>query len=237
MSELARTVERLKSIFPDYQPSTKGKNRRTAEKQSASQSGRIVPEPLETWKRNTMEPKKISIFIGEYHASKNPAIISTVLGSCVAVCLYDPENEIGGMNHILLPGKAEFGKFNQVARYGINAMELLINKVMRLGARRDHLKAKVFGGAHLFSSISCDNSVGRKNAEFALEFLNKEGIGITAKDLGGNRPRKVFFYTDSGRAIVKQIKKKNYELVKNSETRRIEDIRREIDQCGDVTLF
>ena len=101
--------------------------------------------------------KQISIHIGGYHASREPSVIHTVLGSCVAVCLFDPVNRVGGMNHILLPGKADMRHFDVSARYGINAMELLINKMMQLGGSRNRFLAKVFGGAHLFPAISKEN--------------------------------------------------------------------------------
>jgi len=77
--------------------------------------------------------KQINIHIGDYYASEEPVIITTLLGSCVAVCLFDGENRIGGMSHIFLPGRAEWDRFDSSARYGINAMELLINKIMKLG--------------------------------------------------------------------------------------------------------
>lgn len=122
--------------------------------------------------------KPVNISIGEYFASKTPAIIHTLLGSCVAVCLYDPYRRIGGMNHILLPGKADMKHFDVRARYGINAMELLINKMMTLNAGRRQLVAKVFGGAHVIPMISREHGIGQKNAEFILDFCRIEGIKV-----------------------------------------------------------
>ena len=91
--------------------------------------------------------KSFSIHIGGFHASRNPAVIETLLGSCVAVCLYDPVARIGGMNHILLPGKADLKHFDNVARYAINAMELLINRVMTLGGKRSFDRKGFWRGA------------------------------------------------------------------------------------------
>ncbi|MDM8535516.1 chemotaxis protein CheD, partial [Desulfobacterales bacterium HSG17] len=91
--------------------------------------------------------RHVDIHIGEFHASGQPTVISTLLGSCVAVCLYDPIKQIGGMNHILMPGRADMKRFDMSARYGINAMELLINRIMNLGGKRRNLVAKIFGGA------------------------------------------------------------------------------------------
>ena len=112
--------------------------------------------------------KKVSIHIGGFHASTKPTVIDTLLGSCVAVCLYDHVAPVGGMNHILLPGKADLRHFDNVARYAINAMELLINRILNLGGKRQNLTAKVFGGAHVLPTISEENGVGAKNSEFVL---------------------------------------------------------------------
>ncbi|MGA2401571.1 MAG: chemotaxis protein CheD [Syntrophobacteraceae bacterium] len=99
--------------------------------------------------------KLIRIHIGGLHASKEPAVIDTVLGSCVAVCLHDAVERIGGMNHILLPGEAELTHFDTSARYGINAMELLINTIATLGGNRRRIAAKAFGGAHILPELVC----------------------------------------------------------------------------------
>ncbi len=149
--------------------------------------------------------KQISIHIGEYHASRDPAVIHTVLGSCVAVCLFDPANRIGGMNHILLPGNADMKKFNRSARYGINAMQLLINRIMNLDGDRYRLVAKVFGGGNVISSITGKNAIGEKNVSFALELLQKEKIRVVSKDVWGNVSRKIYFHTDTGEVFVKRI--------------------------------
>ena len=129
--------------------------------------------------------RSISIHIGGFHASKEPTVIDTLLGSCVRL-LHDHVASIGGMNHILLPGKADLKIFDNVARYAINAMELLINRVMTLGGHRPNLIAKVFGGAHVLPAVSAKNGMGAKNSEFVLEFLQMEiVISIVSHDLGG----------------------------------------------------
>ena len=120
----------------------------------------------------------VNINIGDYYASKEPEIIRTVLGSCVAVCLFDPVNQIGGMNHILLPGKPDLKHFDASARYGINAMELLINEILNLGGKKRFLTAKAFGGGHVLPAISRENGVGERNSKFVAEFLHNEGIKI-----------------------------------------------------------
>ena len=154
---------------------------------------------------NTEEIKTVSIHVGEYHASRGATIIETLLGSCVAVCLIDPVKGIGGMNHILLPGEATIGRCDAVSRYAVNAMELLINKIMSLGGDRNRLKAKVFGGAHVIPCISRQNGVGRKNANFVLQFLELESIPVLSQDLGGKDTRRIYFRTDTGEVLLKRI--------------------------------
>ena len=138
----------------------------------------------------------VNINIGDYYASKEPEIIRTVLGSCVAVCLFDPVNQIGGMNHILLPGKPDLKHFDASARYGINAMELLINNILNLGGKKRFLTAKAFGGGHVLPAISRENGVGERNSKFVAEFLHNEGIKIAKHDFGGQDSRKIYFYKD-----------------------------------------
>ena len=181
--------------------------------------------------------KQISIHIGEYHASDKPEVIRTVLGSCVAVCFFDPVNRIGGMNHILLPGKADLTRFNSAACYGINAMELLINRIMNLGGERSRLVAKVFGGAHIISSISRENGVGRKNSEFALEFLKKEAIRIVSRDLGGTDSRKIFFHTNTGDVFLKRIPTMLQTRVSQEEKKKFKLAQKAAHKPGEVTLF
>ncbi len=113
----------------------------------------------------------------------------------MASCLYDEQTHIGGMNHFLLPENT--GSPIQVASFGVNAMELLINDMIKLGARRDRLQAKVFGGARMIAGLS---DIGARNAQFILEFLRREGIECTGQSLGGTQARHVWFWPDSGRA-------------------------------------
>ncbi len=182
-----------------------------------------------------MEKKFIGI--GEYEASKSPLIIHTILGSCVAVCLYDDINRIGGMNHILLPGKTKLHEYNSSTRYGINAMELLINSIMKLGGERKLLKAKIFGGAHIIPTISIENSIGRRNSEFVINFLKEERIRLISKDVGGNETRKVMFHTDTGEVFLKRIPNTIAEKYAAKEKQKIKRVERELAKEGDVTLF
>ena len=149
----------------------------------------------------------MKILPGEYFATKENSLIVTVLGSCVSVCLWDPLSSIGGMNHFLLPhdGREDNGVLSASARYGVYAMEILINHLMKLGANRDTLQAKVFGGANVLPSVST-STVGDKNTEFVKHYLSMEQINIAASDLSGSHPRKVYFFTGSGKVMIKKLK-------------------------------
>lgn len=153
--------------------------------------------------------KRISIGIGELYASKEQAVIDTVLGSCVSVCLYDPVNRIGGMNHILLPGNTDHKEFNDSARYGKNAMELLINRMLSLRASRGSLRAKVFGGGHFLigGSGPITISPGEANVGFAFNFLKTEGIPVDHYNVGGDFARRVELNSFTGEVLMKRIRK------------------------------
>lgn len=141
-----------------------------------------------------LRPRHISQ--GEYvTGSADGRSITTILGSCVATCLYDAQCGIGGMNHFLLPENT--GSAIQSASFGVNAMELLINELIKQGARRTALCAKVFGGARMMEGLS---DIGAKNAAFVLEFLERENIECTGQSLGGTQARRVEFWPSTGRA-------------------------------------
>ncbi len=134
---------------------------------------------------------------GEYRVSNDPAeLLSTILGSCVAVCLHDPAGKIGGMNHFLLPFGQEEGT-NRPVRYGLFAMEMLINALMKQGARKSHLQAKLFGGAKISADL---RDIGQTNASFAREYLAAEGIACVSESLGGTNARRVVFHPATGQA-------------------------------------
>ncbi len=186
-----------------------------------------------------MKKPLIRIHIGDYHASRRPSVIYTLLGSCVAVCLFDPVNRIGGMNHILMPGRADLKHYDDAARYGINAMELLINGIMRLGGDRRRLVAKLFGGARTLSTIPEENSMGRKNVEFALEFFRTESIQLLNQDVGGGQSRRIYFHTDTNDVFLKRGKPVQYTALAVQERRVRDRIQKDIRRSGedDVVLF
>jgi chemotaxis protein CheD len=162
------------------------------------------PVPLRYFDRE-FQVEAVKILPGQYHAAREGAI-TTVLGSCVSTCLWDPLERIGGMNHFMLPGDTASpgSPWAASARFGVYAMEVLINEMLRMGADRRRLVAKVFGGAQLLSGFD-RLDVGAKNSEFVLEFLRVEGIRVLAKDLLDVCPRKVHFFVDSGKVQVKRL--------------------------------
>lgn len=144
--------------------------------------------------------RRVSIVQGENAVVAEPhVIVSTLLGSCVAACLYDPVAKVGGMNHFLLgePGADHRVSASDMACYGIHAMELLINGMMARGAMRSRLQAHLYGGANIISGLG---AIGSSNAAFARRFMHDEGIAIGHCDLGGTSARKVEFLPHEGRS-------------------------------------
>ncbi len=145
-----------------------------------------------------MTETRIVITQGGQAVSTDPkAVISTVLGSCVSVCLWDPLARVGGMNHMLLTSSASNSFDCNLA--GLNAMELLINAMLKEGARRTRLVAKVFGGAQMVNGLP---SIGTNNAVFTMDFLRREQILVAGKSLGGTRARHLLFWPAAG--VVRQ---------------------------------
>jgi chemotaxis protein CheD len=146
---------------------------------------------------SSVQSVKKTIFQGEYLVSKEPGlVISTILGSCVAACLFDPVARVGGMNHFLLPGEADKGSGRANDYLGVHLMELLINGLLREGAERDRLTAKLFGGGRTIQGLS---DIGGRNADFAQRFLEREGIKLLPGSLGGVLGRRIEFTPTTGR--------------------------------------
>lgn len=146
--------------------------------------------------RETRTERKSHVHQGQYKiSSRDDAVFSTILGSCVAVCLHDPIVGVGGMNHFLVPGGDRMNE--QSLSHGAYSMELLINGMLKRGADRNRIVAKLFGGAAVMSGLS---NIGQQNAAFAAEFLIREKIECIGKSLGGDSARRVNFWPCSGRA-------------------------------------
>ncbi len=161
-------------------------------------------QPLTRSVRSAPESQlpEYSLILGDVKTAKQPAILKTLLGSCVAACLYDPETGIGGMNHFSLPGSSDEGTNT---RYGVHAMEMLITAIMKHGGQRHRLRAKVFGGAKVLNVALERLNIGARNSEFVQKFLTTEGIPIDAQCLGGTRGLIVRFRPDTGQAWAKPL--------------------------------
>jgi chemotaxis protein CheD len=176
----------------------------------------------------------IKILPGEFFVTTRDMLLVTVLGSCVAACIRDPERGIGGMNHFMLPDGGA-GAMSKSARYGGYAMELLVNELIKSGARRGALEAKVFGGGRVMASLSSAN-VGERNSEFVLDYLRQEGIPVLAQDLQDKHARKIYFFPRVGRVLVKKLERVNNDTLARREREYQERLARD-DASGDIELF
>lgn len=143
----------------------------------------------------------VKVLPGEYFVARESLVIMTVLGSCIAACLWDSRMHVGGMNHFMLP-EADGGDAS--GRYGSYAMELLINEMMKLGARRETLQAKIFGGGQVMANFTTTN-VGERNTRFVRDYLATERIPVVSEDVLDICPRKVVFFPVTGKAMVKRL--------------------------------
>lgn len=142
----------------------------------------------------------VKVLPGEYFVSDEDIVIMTVLGSCIAACIWDSRLRIGGMNHFMLPE----GGGDTSGRYGSYAMELLINELIKRGSSREYMQAKVFGGGAVIAGMTSTN-VGERNTQFVLDYLATERIPVVSKDVLDIYPRKVVFFPVTGKAMVKRL--------------------------------
>ena len=155
---------------------------------------------------DTAQPPRDAVYLhpGQLAVSARPQVLSTILGSCVGVCLFDHERGVGGMNHFLLPSSQ--GQPIPSPRYGDEAMRQLLAQVLVAGGRQRHLAARVFGGACVLQAFSASNGhLGERNVATALDFLEEAGIPVVECTTGGRRGRKLLFHTGTGQAYVKEI--------------------------------
>ncbi|EOW2076996.1 chemoreceptor glutamine deamidase CheD [Vibrio mimicus] len=183
----------------------------------------------------------VKVMPGGVYATADHEIIHTGLGSCVSVCAWDVQIGVGGMNHFLLPFHSQFEShhwhpqalMSDTSRYGCYAMELLINRLLSMGAERERLSFKLFGGAHL---MGYQSQVGEKNVEFVLEYAHRENLHVVAQDLGGSLPRKVLFDPQTGQAWIKRIGFSSAHAIKHDEEEYQHTIDKQITS-DDVELF
>ncbi len=179
--------------------------------------------------------KVYEIFGGNYYATaETNSIIATLLGSCVAVCLRDKSTGVVGMNHFLLPGDIRRDDMltSPSAKYGMHAMEILINAMMKLGAKREHFEAKVFGGGHVLDSSN--SSVPDNNIMFVKAYLAMEEIPVVAEDLGGNNGRKILYFTDTTEVYLRRIGKDQVYYLDKETLQRAQKVE---EKAGEVNLF
>ena len=195
-----------------------------------------VVSPNKYFDRN-FNVEAVKILPGEYFVTGRDMVLVTVLGSCVAACIRDKLTGIGGMNHFMLPdNNADAGSpVGLAGRYGTYAMELMINQLLKSGARRSNLEAKVFGGGNVMRGFTVAN-VGQRNAEFVLDYLKAEKIDLKAQDLLDIYPRKVYYFPATGRTLVKKLRSVHNDTIVQREQQYITRIRSS-DIQGDVELF
>jgi chemotaxis protein CheD len=181
--------------------------------------------------------EKATVHVGEVFVGVKPTVVQTLLGSCVSVCLIDRVAGIGGMNHILLPGKPDLHRFDASARYGVNAMEILIGGIQRAGAERRRLEAKVFGGANVLAGLEKTFNPGFRNGAFVMEFLELEGIPVIGHDTGGFNARRIYLRTDTGEVFMKRIPRYQASNIVIEEKEYGRRVAGELSQKGRVTLF
>jgi chemotaxis protein CheD len=165
----------------------------------------------------TFDCDAAKILPGEYYFTCKDMMIVTVLGSCVSACIRDRVSGIGGMNHFMLPDCGDLDSpVSASMRYGTYAMEILINDVLKAGARRENLEAKVFGGGNVLRGFIAIN-VGERNAHFVRQYLGAENIRLAAEDLNDVYPRKVYFFPRTGKVLVRKLKQLNNNTLVNRE--------------------
>ncbi len=186
----------------------------------------FVPKPAE----------EHTIILGDVKATRGPALLKTLLGSCVSACIFDPKTGVGGMNHFSLPGVSDGGVS---ARYGAHAMELLITAVMKKGGDRSRLRAKVFGGGKVLNIESEHLNVGSQNTEFVLKYLGDEGIPVDGQCLGGTRGLIVRFHPHTGQAQAKPLGGRDLSRIVEKEEAFGRELLQKVETPpdDDITLF
>ncbi|PCH59983.1 MAG: chemotaxis protein CheD [Gammaproteobacteria bacterium] len=178
------------------------------------------------------------ILPGEYYVTRVNELITTVLGSCISVCIRDPANKVGGMNHFMLPQATAHAQSKAIdtsaaARYGNVAMEYLINSILKYGGRRENLEFKIFGGGRILAQMT---DVGDRNIAFIKHYFRTEGFKVAGHDTGDIYPRKVIYNPITGKASIKKLRSIHNNTIKDREIK----YRKELDNApieGEIDLF
>lgn len=181
------------------------------------------------------------ILPGEFYVSRGGELISTVLGSCISVCIRDRVLGLGGMNHFLLPEEGDFSTGDwgsdpnsRMTRYGNWAIEYLINELLKIGADKNRFEIKIFGGGQVIPKMS---DVGQRNILFTYDYLNREGLKPVAVDVGDVYPRKVIYFPDTGRVLMKKLKTQHNNTIVERERNYMRKLDKEPEQKPDIELF
>lgn len=178
------------------------------------------------------------ILPGEYYVTMHGEMIVTVLGSCISACIRDKVFGVGGMNHFMLPVGEEGGSSNvtwnsAATRYGNFAMEALINDILKNGGRRENLEVKVFGGGMILEHMT---DIGKKNINFVREFIKTEGFSLLAEDLGDIYPRKVHYFPQTGKILMKKLRSMHNNTIVDRETSYLDSLESKPVE-GEIDLF
>ncbi len=186
----------------------------------------------------TFDCDAAKILPGEYYFTSKDMVIVTVLGSCVSACIRDRVSGVGGMNHFMLPDSgSDDSPVSASMRYGTYAMEILINELLKAGARRENFEAKVFGGGNVLRGFTAIN-VGERNAKFVRDYLKMENIKITAEDLIDIHPRKVYYFPRTGKVLVKKLKLVHNDTLTQREREYASRLKKEsMSGGGEIDLF
>jgi len=192
--------------------------------------------------RDSRFPHEIATILpGEYFVSREPMVVYTVLGSCISACIRDPVAGVGGMNHFMLPAPTEHQTGDawggESTRYGSFAMEQLINGILKRGGQKERLEVKLFGAGKIYEG---NIDVGARNTEWVLNYVKAERLSVIGRDLGDVYPRKVYYFTDSGRVLMKRIQRLKNQTIFERENEYQNRLRQEHVQKAsedDVTLF
>jgi len=212
----------------------------------APPSTAAAPSRLERLKAQHRKPGEASFFFwdahfkndavkvlpGEFFVHDEDILVMTTLGSCIAACIWDPKVRAGGMNHFMLPE----GGADTSGRYGSYAMELLINEMMKLGARRENMQAKVFGGGQVMHTFTTMN-VGERNTQFVLDYLQTERIAVVSKDVLDIYPRKVCYFPATGKAMCKRLAHSHPDTLETQERKGSAAVVAKVTSGGSIDLF
>jgi chemotaxis protein CheD len=193
--------------------------------------------PVLRYQDHVLGRQAIKVQPGGYYASATGELIVTTLGSCVAACLIDRQAGVAGMNHFMLPEGGHTATtqtgVSAAARYGDFAMEALINRMMKLGALKSRMEGRMFGGASVIRSMM---NIGQQNINYVRYFMDMEKMEITAEDVGGTQPRKVYFFSETGAIRVKKFRSLHNDTIEQRERNYLDELNRG-DIAGEVELF